>query len=62
MAFVNRKDELKLLDELLDEPGAQLVLVSGRRRVGKTTLLTRWARRTGCRSSTGWPGGTRASC
>ena len=47
MAFVNRKDELKVLDELLDEPGAQLVLVYGRRRVGKTTLLTHWARRTG---------------
>ena len=47
MAFVNRKEELVLLDEIAQEPGAQLVLVYGRRRVGKTTLLTHWARRTG---------------
>ena len=32
---------------LIDEPGAQLILVYGRRRVGKTTLLTHWANQTG---------------
>lgn len=45
--FVDREQELAELDNLLARPGAQLVLVFGRRRIGKTTLLTRWAARTG---------------
>lgn len=47
MDFINRTTELRELDELIDEPGAQLVMVYGRRRVGKTTLLTHWAEQTG---------------
>ncbi|GIK54584.1 MAG: ATP-binding protein [Chloroflexi bacterium] len=47
MAFVNRQEELRLLDEMAQEPGAQLVMVYGRRRVGKTTLLLHWAEQTG---------------
>ncbi len=45
--FVNRKVELTWLDDLVAREGAQFVLVYGRRRVGKTTLLTTWADRTG---------------
>lgn len=44
--FVNRRLELDFLNQLLtrDHPGpAQLVLMYGRRRVGKTELLLHWA-------------------
>jgi len=42
--FVDRQRELQELDALLDREGAQLVIIYGRRRVGKTTLLLQWAR------------------
>jgi AAA+ ATPase superfamily predicted ATPase len=45
--FVDRKRELKELDDILAQPGAQFILVYGRRRVGKTTLLLHWGERTG---------------
>jgi AAA+ ATPase superfamily predicted ATPase len=44
--FVNRVQELAFLDSLLtgEHPGpAQLILIYGRRRVGKTSLLLNWA-------------------
>ncbi|HZJ10908.1 MAG TPA: ATP-binding protein [Trueperaceae bacterium] len=41
MPIVNRERELALLSELLMQPGPTLVLVTGRRRVGKTFLLSR---------------------
>lgn len=41
--FVNRAEELRLLDEHVAEGG--LLVVFGRRRVGKTRLLTHWLRR-----------------
>ena len=44
--FVDRQWELRELDELADAPGAQFVIVFGRRRVGKTTLLLQWAQQT----------------
>jgi AAA+ ATPase superfamily predicted ATPase len=47
--FVGRQRELDELNELLSRGGAQLLLVYGRRRVGKTTLILRWAQHTG------WP-------
>ncbi|MEM2741119.1 MAG: ATP-binding protein [Nitrososphaeria archaeon] len=37
--FINRKDELSVLETLYKEERAQLVIVYGRRRVGKTRLL-----------------------
>ena len=46
--FVDRERELEFLDHLLQRkrPGpAQLVLLYGRRRVGKSRLLLRWAER-----------------
>ncbi len=45
--FFDRERELQELDGFLDAPGAQFVVVYGRRRVGKTTLLTTWAGQTG---------------
>lgn len=44
MDFVNRSSELATLDQWADQPGAQLGVVWGRRRVGKTFLLAHWAR------------------
>jgi len=45
--FVDREEELTSLNRLLDRPGAQFVVVYGRRRVGKTTLLLHWAQASG---------------
>jgi AAA+ ATPase superfamily predicted ATPase len=45
--FVGRSRELNELDLVLREGGAQQILVYGRRRVGKTTLLINWAKQTG---------------
>ena len=45
--FFNREREMAELDAFLEREGAQLVGVYGRRRVGKTTLLTTWAAQTG---------------
>jgi len=44
--FVDRQWELRELDELLAAQGAQFVVVYGRRRVGKTTLLLHWVQQT----------------
>jgi AAA+ ATPase superfamily predicted ATPase len=40
--FHDRVDEIQQLDRLLDRGTSQLVVVFGRRRIGKTRLLTRW--------------------
>ncbi len=45
--FVGRQRELSELNDILIQGGSQFVLVYGRRRVGKTTLVLRWARGTG---------------
>ena len=45
--MIDREKELEELNLLLEEPGAHLLAVSGRRRLGKTTLLLEWARRSG---------------
>ncbi len=42
MEFVDRRLELGVLDDVHARPGAQLLVVYGRRRVGKTRLLTHW--------------------
>ena len=46
-AFYDRERDLADLNKMLDRSGAQLLLLSGRRRVGKTTLIIEWARRSG---------------
>jgi len=43
--FVGRRDELELLDGLWAVPRATLLILYGRRRVGKTRLLTHWLKR-----------------
>jgi AAA+ ATPase superfamily predicted ATPase len=45
--FVNREAELADLNRLLERPGGQFIIVYGRRRVGKTTLLLHWAKASG---------------
>ncbi|MDX1613079.1 MAG: ATP-binding protein [Candidatus Promineifilaceae bacterium] len=45
MAFQGRNAELRLLDRLWASPNATLLILYGRRRVGKTRLLTHWMSR-----------------
>lgn len=40
--FVGRNEELKLLNRLRESSKAELLILYGRRRVGKTRLLTNW--------------------
>jgi len=37
--FIDRKDELKSLEEMLDKKGSGIIVIYGRRRVGKTRLV-----------------------
>lgn len=43
--FVNRRNELKLLEQLHAEKNPKLILLYGKRRVGKTALLNEFARK-----------------
>ncbi len=43
-SFVGRETEMQLLDRLWARPEATLLILYGRRRVGKTRLLTHWLR------------------
>ena len=45
--LVDRERELDELNGLLHGPSARLLAVTGRRRLGKTTLLVHWARNSG---------------
>jgi len=45
--FVGRNRELEELNRIISQRGAQFILVYGRRRVGKTTLLLNWAEQSG---------------
>src|SRR5438132_13940020 len=42
MPFYDRSRELELLDNLYARLGGQLFVLYGRRRVGKTVLMTHW--------------------
>jgi uncharacterized protein len=42
MAFFARNQELQLLSDLYQRPGAQFLILYGRRRIGKTALVTQW--------------------
>ena len=50
MRFVDREQELAALNVILMRSGAQFMTIYGRRRVGKTTLLVEWARRSDVRT------------
>lgn len=47
MEFVNRSDEMRRLLGVTDSEQPALVVVWGRRRLGKSRLLTEWSRRVG---------------
>lgn len=47
MSFFGRKDQLKLMDSLWKAPHASFLVLYGRRRIGKTSLLTYWIQNTG---------------
>lgn len=49
-AFIGRQKELAVLDNLWESNSAQFLILYGRRRVGKTALLTHWIRETGRRA------------
>lgn len=48
MKFIGREDYLEKLEALWRKASASLVVVSGRRRIGKSTLIEEFAKRTGC--------------
>ena len=48
-SFYGRETELMELDELWGKPGASLVVCRGRRRIGKSTLVEQFAKRSRCR-------------
>ena len=48
MAFFGREEYLDKLDALWRKRTSSLVVVSGRRRIGKSTLVEEFARRSGC--------------
>ena len=43
--FLDRERELELLDQLWHSPHAEFLILYGRRRVGKTALLSEWIQR-----------------
>lgn len=45
-AFVGRKRELQMLGELFKKKSASLVVIRGRRRIGKSRLAQEFARKT----------------
>ena len=47
--FIGRQRELEILNEVWDSPRAQMLILYGRRRVGKTALLTHWMQTAGRR-------------
>ena len=42
MAFINRERELQQLDDLCAQDRAHMVVLYGRRRIGKSALLFEW--------------------
>ena len=49
-SFVGRNEELELLNELWISDRAAFLIIYGRRRIGKTHLLTRWIKHSGNRA------------
>ena len=47
--FYGRKEELSCLQDLWEKSGPSLVICSGRRRIGKSTLIEQFALRSKCR-------------
>lgn len=53
--FIGRNKELKLLNDIYDKPSASLVVVKGRRRIGKSRLVEEFAKNKTFYSFTGLP-------
>jgi AAA+ ATPase superfamily predicted ATPase len=51
MDFVDREMELNVLDDLYQRKGAQFLVLYGRRRIGKTRLITHWLKRLEARTA-----------
>ena len=49
-SFFGRRRELALLNSLWEAPRASLLVLYGRRRIGKTRLLTHWIAQSNCRA------------
>lgn len=49
ISFYGREEELSCLQDLWDKEGPSLVICSGRRRIGKSTLIEQFALRSKCR-------------
>ena len=49
-SFIGRQKELAALDQMWSSDRSQFLILYGRRRVGKTALLTHWIRTTGRRA------------
>jgi len=45
--FIGREYEMGRLSELLDKKSASLIVIKGRRRIGKSRLLTEFGKRLG---------------
>ncbi len=45
MRFLDRKEELSRLGQLVERPSGGLAVIYGRRRIGKSRLLVEWSRR-----------------
>jgi hypothetical protein len=61
MKFINRGHELGALQRLYRHHEAALMILYGRRRVGKTTLLSQWIQRRGIRRALFWTATTQTS-
>jgi len=47
LSFFGRVNQLKLMDDLWESPRASFLVLYGRRRIGKTSLLTHWINQMG---------------
>lgn len=61
LQYVGRQRELQVLDTFYKADDARLLVLYGRRRVGKTSLLTHWLDRRNIRHALFWTATTHGS-
>lgn len=54
-SFIGREEEIKLLESVFEKHSASLIVVKGRRRIGKSSLIEEFARDKTFYSFTGLP-------